>query len=454
MQQTSDKPVRWWTRLITRVTKAWDYGSSGVWDDPRDNWKVNTVKTVNLTVRSFFDSDLQSSACAMTYRTLLALVPALALVFAIARGFGFQNILNDEMSHLTQGQEQVAQAVTNFVDSYLSQASQGIFVGVGIIFLLFTLVMLLSSVEEAFNKVWGVEDKRSWWRKIADYTAILIILPVLLICSSGLSILMSSAVHALLPFDFLGPVAEFIIGAMSWVLTWLFFAGSFILIPNTKVKLIPALIAGVIAGSAYRLITWLFLSGQLYVTKYNAIYGSFSFLPLLLVWMQLTWLVTLTGALICSSAQNIYRFNMGDRIKNISYDYAQAVSLMAMTVIVKRFVAGEKPLNIQSLAVEAELPQGLASLAVTRLKAAGLVVEIESQFADKPVQPSRGAAFYTAGNVLMTLRRNGQSNFVKGFDQRYHQFAAMLDDIEKNLTSNFTKPLSEITLTDTKQSKQ
>ncbi|MDE7475814.1 MAG: YihY/virulence factor BrkB family protein [Duncaniella sp.] len=119
----------WFDRTKTRSIKLWEYCSVGVWKDKRDTAKVNIIKTLNLTVRSFMSTDLQSSACALTYRTLLAIVPALALLFAIGRGFGFQNLLQSQLYQYFPSQRRALEMAFSFVDSCLEQASEGIFVG-------------------------------------------------------------------------------------------------------------------------------------------------------------------------------------------------------------------------------------------------------------------------------------------------------------------------------------
>lgn len=392
------------------------------------------------------DGDLQSVACAMTYRTLLAIVPALALVFAIGRGFGLQNLLMDQLTGWVPSQRRLVETLLKFVDSYLAQASEGIFVGVGIVFLLSTLVFLLMSVEEAFNQAWGVKDNRSIWRKLIDYTAILIILPILLICASGLSLLMSTALHKLLPFEFLTPVVSFLLEAASWVFTWLFFAGAYILIPNAKVRFQNALIAGVLAGSAFRLLQWLFMSGQLYVAKYNAIYGSFSFLPLLLIWMQLTWLITLIGALICCSAQNIFQFSFGNQIDHISLDYRRRVCLAVLAVIIKRFDNGKEPLSAPELATRYGIPPRLVEQVVGALVDGGLLVRVadDSHEGMMPVVPARGTSVYTVGWVLHKLRYHGDSDFIAGFDKRYAAINNLVDAIDKQIVADNTMLMSKL----------
>ena len=240
------------SRLSDQTKHLWQYCSEGVWEDTRSNWKINTIKTLNLTVRSFLNSDLQSNSCAMTYRTLLAIVPALALLFAIGRGFGFQNLLQDELFKYFPSQHTALQAALNFVDSYLAQASEGIFVGVGIVFLLWTLISLLMNVEDAFNAVWGVTSGRSIWRKITDYTAILIILPIMMICSGGISILMSSTLQKFFDLEFLTPVLTVVLDCASYLFSCLFFTGAYMLIPNTRVKFSNAIVAGCLAGISFQ----------------------------------------------------------------------------------------------------------------------------------------------------------------------------------------------------------
>ena len=317
-------------RTLRRALNVWAYVSDDVWRDTRNIWWINTIKTLNLTVRSFLDSDLQSKACAMAYRTMLAIVPALALLFAIGRGFGLQTVLENELYHVFPAQEEAIHKALEFADSYLNQTGEGLFLGIGIAFLLWTLISLVSNVEDSFNTIWSVKTGRSIWRKITDYTAMLLILPVLMVCASGLTIFMSSSLQSIFNFKFMTPLLHIMFEGASWVFTWLFFAAVFILIPNTRVNKTNALIAGVIAGTGFRILQWLFVTGQLYVTRYNAIYGSFAFLPLLLIWMQLTWVITLSGALLCYASQNIFQFSFQSEINKISISYRMKVTLEAL----------------------------------------------------------------------------------------------------------------------------
>lgn len=425
-------------RLVARATSTWAYWSEGIWEDHRTTLKVNTIKTINLTVKTFMSTDLQSKACAMTYRTLLAIVPALALVFAIGRGFGFQNLLQSQLYRYFPSQHKALEMAFSFVDSCLAQASEGLFVGVGIVFLFWTIVSLLDSVEETFNQVWGVTIDRSIFRKVTDYLAICIILPVLMICSGGLQIFMSTAIQRLLPFEFVTPLLEFALDCLSFFFAWLFFTGAYMLIPNTKVKFKNAFPAGAIAGTAFQALQWLFVTGQLYVSKYNAIYGSFSFLPLMLIWMQLSWLITLAGALICCSAQNISLFSFNRQIVNISENYRRKVSIAMLSVVVKRFAAGEKAMTPMEIAKQCNMPTRLAAVVVDRLLNCGLLVRIapkgEQELSDDmPVQPALSIDHYTLSYVIRTLRDFGEDDFIPNFNAEFPRVIAACNKINDEI---------------------
>lgn len=409
------------TRMKDTFVSWYAYVTDGVWNDTRRNMWVNLVKTLNLSVRSFLNADLQMRAGSLTYQTLLAIVPALALVFAIGRGFGFQNLLQSQLFHHFPAQKEALSQAFRFVDSYLAQSSEGIFVGVGILFLLWTLISLVSSVENAFNLVWGIKQGRTLWRKLTDYTAIFLILPVLMICAGGIMVFMSTTLQNLLPFGFMSPVVKILLDFASLALVWLFFAGSYMLIPNTKVKFTNALIAGIMAGTSYAVLQWLFVTGQVYVTRYNAIYGSFSFLPLLLIWLQLVWTITLAGAVLCFSSQNIFEFSFTNEIARISNNYKWRLTLAVMTIAVNRFIRAKIPLTPHQIAVEYGLPITLVSESVHKLISCGLLIRVvtksgDDEFAVSPaVEPSK----ITVGLVMEKVGADGSANFIPKFNKRF-----------------------------------
>lgn len=418
-------------KAIIKAKSLWQYVSADVWREDKSSLVVNVVKTLNLSVKSFLNGDVQTQACAMTYRTLLALVPALAMLFALGRGFGLQTYLEDQLMNTFQAMRGALSQAFNFVDSYLNQASEGVFVGVGLIFLVWTLISLVSSIEEAFNRIWGVKTGRSFWRKITDYTAMLLILPIIMVCIGGINVMMSSTLQTIFHFPFLTPLVSILLEVASYVFTWLFFTAVYMLIPNAEVKFRNAFIAGIISGTGFIVLQWIFVTGQMYVARNNAIYGSFSFLPLLFIWLQLVWVITLSGAVICYSAQNIFRYSYNDDISHISPRYREKVIMAVATVTVQRFCSNCSPVTSRQLIVSYGLPPDLVTRSLDVLLDAGLISRVvtdikKEQYAYQPALPPDDM---TIALVRKRLDMAGSKNFIRDFNTNYSGIVKIFDGI-------------------------
>lgn len=408
-------------RLADKAMRLWTYVSSGLWSDPRRTWWLKLLRTVNLSVQSFLSRDVQTQACAMTYRTMLAVVPALALLLAIGRGFGFQEVLQDELYALFPAQRVAIGYSLNFVDSYLNQASEGVFVGVGILFLLYTLINLISSVENTFNKIWGQSQGRGIWRKFSDYTSMLLILPVLMICAGGLNLLLSKTLDSVFHFSFMTPVVTAILEGASWLMIWLFFTAIYVFIPNARVRFANAFVSGVIAGTGFMVLQWLFVTGTLYVTKYNAIYGSFAFLPLLLLWLQLVWVMILAGAVICYSSQNVFAFNLQNEVGAMSSNFRSKVTLAVAALMVQRFERDDPPATARYLMEAYDLPAQLVNDVLDKLVRVGVLNMVV-------IPPHKDMVGYqlaldpdklTVGSLFARLYGLGASEFIPNFSENF-----------------------------------
>ena len=406
--------------LWQRINRNIRYCVSGVWDDTRGLWSVKTLKIINLSVKSFLDRDLQMRSYALTYNTVLAVVPALAMLFAIARGFGFQNLLQSELFRYFPAQRQALQNALTYVDNYLSQASQGVFIGIGLIFLLWTLISLLSNVEDTFNHVWGVNSMRSLSRKFTDYTALFLLIPVLMVCSAGITIFMSDAVQHVFEGNPLSPMMHRLLEFTPIVISWLIFTAAYYFVPNTKVRFKYALFAGILAGTLFQVVQWLFVSGQVYVSKYNAIYGSFAFLPLVLVWMQLSWLITLSGAVLTYACQNFDSFAYRDKAKEVSQTYSNQMAIAVLALATKRFKLRQQPLTMHDLINDYDIPGALAEKILTRLKNAGLLTAIsQGKDEDEGYHPAYDPDELTVITATNALTDHGNTNFIIKADSRF-----------------------------------
>ena len=436
-------------RLIVKLRRygirLWWYWTGGVWNETRSNWYINLAKTVNLSVRSILDTNLQQKAAALTFNTMLALVPTLAMIFAIGRGFGFQNLIESEIFNFVPVQREELSNVFTFVDSYLAQSSEGIFVGVGILFLLWTLISLLSNVEDAFNHIWGINKKRNFYRKVTDYIAIFFIIPILIVCTNGIKLF----VLTMSSDTFLSPVVEALLDIAPTVLTWLSFTLTFMLIPYTKVKLKYALISGFLCAIVFQLLQWLMVSGQIYVSKYNAIYGSFAFLPLLLIWIYLSWQVCLAGEVLTYSSQNIFRFNFRDNINEISQRYMTDVTIVILTIVAKRFCQQRPPYTKLDITEKYNIPIRLVGAVVDHLVDVKLLSSVIGKD-DREVayQPAFDLEHLTLRSAKERLRNWGKSGFIPSLQIKFEptmriihkSYETTADDILiKNLPLNFNE---------------
>lgn len=424
-----------WNRLILAIRKGWSFVSEDVWKCKSNNVFIHIIKTLNLSVRCFLNEQLQQRAAALTFHSMLSVVPALVVLIAISRGFGFYTALENLLYDSIPAQRSALQYAFTFVDAYMEQMHNGIFVGIGLILLLWALITLLSNIENTFNDLWNVPN-RKLARRITDYMAVFILIPILLIASSGMSLFVNTLLDKLPYFSSLG---QYTMQFSSYVLAWLLFAATYKLLPNTKVKIKHALVSGIICGTAFNLFQWLYLSGQIWVSKYNAIYGSFAFLPLLMLWMQLSWLICLIGVVLSYSSQNVFNFEYEKDIKHISRNYYENVLTVIMAIILKRRNEGKEPLSCYDLSQHYQLPMPLVTRAVNDLMAVDLVAPtpIGNDFAYIATVDSN---ILTVGYMMRKIDNYGHQDFVSSLHTQ-QSAQATLDTIVESYYKEGDKSL-------------
>lgn len=430
------KTGSFFTRFYARAMNFYTYCTVGVWREPRNTMFVRIVKTANLSVRSFLDRGLQMKSAALTYSSVLALVPAIALLLAIGRGFGFQDIISQSLYEYFPAQHKALETAMGFVDSYLKEASNGIFVGIGVVVLLWTLVSLLSTIEEAFNNVWDIKKDRTLYQKVTDYIAICLLVPILMVCSSGVSIFMSTLVQNNLALRVFTPLINVTLEAAPLFLAWLAFTLSYFLIPNTKVQFKYAAIAGAICAVAFQILQLLFVNGQIYVSKYNAIYGSFAFLPLLLVWMQLSWLILLFGCVLTYSMQNIFAFNFLGDVTTISADYRRKVLLVVTAAIFHRFTNHKTPLTRNELSTLYDIPIRMVGDLTYALHKCGLIYYVMLNDEEQGYAPAVDVNKFTIGDLYKLIDSLGDSDFIPRFNQIYSELVQQVDTLNQEAWNN------------------
>lgn len=402
-----------------RIATLWKFLTYDIWRITEDEVTktkfsvYNIIKTLYLCIDRFVKDRLANKASALTYSTLLAIVPILAILFAIARGFGFSTLMENQFRSGFGNNTAAPETILQFVDSYLSETKGGIFIGVGLVMLLWTVINLIDNIEVTFNRIWQVKKARSLYRKITDYFSMLLLMPILIVISGGVSIFMSTMLKQMADFALLAPVLKFLIQLIPFVLTWIMFTGLYAYMPNTKVRFKHALISGILAGSAYQAFQFLYISSQLWVSRYNAIYGSFAALPMFLLWLQISWTICLFGAQLTYAGQNIKNFSFDRDTQNISRRYRDFISILIMSLIAKRFEHNEAPYTAEQLSEEHQIPIRLTNQTLYQLQEINLIHEvvIDQQSEDISYQPSIDINQLNVAILLDRLDTYGSENF-------------------------------------------
>ena len=404
-----------------KITDIWKFLTYDIWRITEDEVTrtkfslYNIIKTVYLCINRFTKDRMANKASALTYSTLLAIVPILAILFAVARGFGFDNLMEHQFRNGFGGNTETTEAILSFVNSYLSQTKGGIFIGVGLVMLLWTVINLVSNIEITFNRIWEVKKARSMYRKITDYFSMFLLMPILIVVSGGLSLFMSTILKQMDDFVLLAPV----------------------------VKFKHALIAGILAGSAYQAFQFLYINSQLWVSKYNAIYGSFAALPLFLLWLQISWTICLFGAELTYAGQNIRSFSFDQDTRNISRRYRDLISILIMSLIAKRFEKNEPPYTAAEISEEHQIPIRLTNQVLYQLQEIELIHEVVTDEKSEEIgyQPSMDINQLNVAVLLDRLDTYGSENFKIDKDEEFNDEWKVLTESREEYYKKASKVL-------------
>jgi membrane protein len=333
------------------------------------------LKTVVLTIRNFFESRMQVKASALTYYSVFALIPILAFVFGIARGFGFDSYIVEIIADKFSTQGEFIKHLFEMIESYLNHAKGGIFVGIGIIFLLWSMLNVFTQIEKSFNEIWKVKKHRSFIRKFTDYFSLMLLVPFMITISSGITFYFKYIIADLNDSYIVSPALKIILLIQPYFITWLIFTLIYIIVPNTKVRFSKAAIAGLVAGITFQLFQYLYVYIQTWMTTYNAVYGGFAAIPFLLLFLQITWIIVLFGAELSFAGQTVRNYEFETDVKSISHRYYEFVLLSLTKIIIERFEKGEKPLSVEKLADTYKLPIRLVSVMTDKLSKIGILIE-------------------------------------------------------------------------------
>ncbi len=400
------------------ASRAVHFMKTGIWRirltdlSGRRSILIRIVRVLVLAVREFISDRCTLRAASLTFYTLLSIVPAVAMAFGIAKGFGFEKLLRTQIDKAFPAQEEVRERIMEFSTSLIQNTQGGMIAGIGVIVLFYTVVKVLNSMEYSFNDIWQVRKARSWVRKFTDYFSILLIAPILVTMAGSVTITVHTQLTRLMEsVTLLGYISSplfFLVRMIPYCLVWILFTLVYIIIPNTKVKIGSALAAGFVAGTAYQFTQWAYINFQVGVSKYNAIYGSFAALPLFLIWLHLSWLIVLFGAELSFASQNVDEYEYEPDYLRVSPFFEKLLALKIGYLVIKNFSEGAHPLSALEISSTLKIPHPLTRRTLKALTDSGNFTEFRTDNGEQSVYlPSRDIHTLTVSKVLGDLEHRG-----------------------------------------------
>ena len=374
--------------------------------NPRVRWAVRQYKLLFYTARGLIAHDTIVRSAALTFYTLISIVPILALVFAVVKGFGLLDGLIDDLYALFPQNVEVLDYMVEFARKALANTQGGLIALVSVVTLFWAVIRVFGSVESAFNNIWEVQSSRNIARQYLNYIVIAMVAPILWLVASTMG------GYLLRFFDAGNTFLGILLSKLSaLVIIWGSFTLIYAVVPNTKVLWRSAFMAGIVAGTVFMLFQWGYLYLQGWMTSYNAIYGSFAALPLFLLWLQISWEILLFGGELSFAYQNIARFGEERESLLISYDQRRKILLAVMLSVVRHFreKGGATPADV--IRARLGLPTRIVNDVLYQLVQAGQLIAVPSGDGEREVAfaPAHDTGTLTVYGVLEAVEASGQT---------------------------------------------
>lgn len=381
---------------------------------PKKRLLYRFLQTIILVARGFKDQVLVVRANSLSFALLFAFIPMMALIFAIARGFGFEEILKAKISAGFLAEANIAPMLLEWIERYLETAREGLFLGIGLIVLIWAVHAFFNMLEKSFNSIWNVKKTRSFGRRMTNYVMTLLLVPVLVVVTSGISIFLNSTGVLAPVLQAIEPIRKFMLRFIPFVVTSAVFTWIFIAIPNTKVKFSSAIIPGIIMGLLYQVVQSFSMFLVVLFTRMSIVYGAFSAIPLVLIWLNITCWLLLIGAELSFAIQNNEHFAYERDIETMSRRYKDYVMLYLLSVIIKRFEQGETPETIQQMAKKHYLPSRLVAQLLSRLEDTNIIrrVYIDNQ-EEQAFVPALDTNLISVEMVIGRISAQGTEEFLQ-----------------------------------------
>lgn len=427
-------PVSWALEKLKKLHDAIWY-SQTMEISKRRSLLYKQMKVFFLAGRGFMRNKIQLRASSLTFYSLLSIIPIAAIAFAIAKGFGLDQNLEELIIKEFESHQEILNWLLTNARNALQETRGGYIAGVGAIILFYSVMSLLEHIESSFNSIWQINFSRPWYRKFTDYLTIMLIAPIFIILSSSTTVFISTELNDFMQrapiLDYFKPLVSFLFKFAPYFLSWIILTLLFIIMPNCKVNFFPAMVAGIITGTILQILQYIYIDLQFGISKLSAIYGSFAAIPLFIIWLQSSWIIVLLGAQLSFVYQHLPQFEYDTEDLNISNHQRKALVLIIMNLITRTFAIGDKPMGVDEISKSLKIPGQLTSEILHELNEVDLVSVVqEDEHKDLLYQPALDINKITISFIFLRLDKKGQAQKVVIKNKDYERVTSILEKFD------------------------
>jgi membrane protein len=407
------------------------------------SFAIKQLRIILLALRGFDENKCFSRAASLTFNTLLSIVPVVAILFGVAKGFGFEIMLRRELTQKFPGesQQEVLTKVFEFAESLLEATKGGVIAGIGMIILFWSVINVLSHIEAALNDIWKIKESRTWGRKFSDYLAIMLLSPLFVLLSSSATVYVTTHITAMTNqiklLGFFSPLIFFSFNLIPYLLIWILFTIIYVLMPNTRVKIKAGFFAGIIAGSIFQIVQWAYISFQIGVARYGAIYGSFAALPLFLIWVNISWWVVLFGAELSFANQNVDTYEYEPDSNKVSPAFKMVLTLQVAHLLIRNFADGIRPLTDTEISSQLRMPIRLVHSILYDLVNSKVIAQSRTREGDEfGYQPARDINTLTIKTVVDAIDQTGANDIPVARTEEFNTLAEALEKFKDEMETS------------------
>ncbi|RKZ79299.1 MAG: ribonuclease BN [Gammaproteobacteria bacterium] len=433
--------------MIELITKIRNFFSVTLWQDLPEQtstawrWLINSLRVTYIMIRELVGGELNLRAMSLVFTSLLSLVPLIAVAFSVLKAFGVHNQIEPALLGMLAPLGPQGVEITDNIIGFVENVKVGVLGSLGLAILFYTIIALIQKIENAFNYVWRVKQARTLARRFTDYLSVVMIGPVLVFTALGITatVMTHSVVQNLQAIEPFGTLILLLSKLLPYVMIIIAFTFLYTFIPNTRVKLMPALVGATVAGILWITVGKVFAIFVATSANYTAIYSSFAILFFFMIWLYLGWLILLTGSQVAFYLQHPKLVQLEDRQYILSPRLREKEGLWLMMVIARQFHQQQPALNVQQLEVETELTSDSVEELLTMMVNAGLLVELIGD--EISYVPSQDIAEIKIHTILDSLRCAEEVELIPiktTTEPVIEQILQRLDDAQKEVLSDLS----------------